>query len=82
MSSLKPIPTSANVIDIGDNHASKNCKRCSDPADYYVFVTNGEANEKLGTSLDHGQWPFNQFLCGDCFADPEAERTQDWSDLV
>jgi hypothetical protein len=82
MSAAKPIPTRANVIEITSMHAPKNCKRCGDPANYYVFVTDTEANGELDTDLDADGWPFNEFLCEDCFSDGDAERTHDWSELV
>lgn len=80
MSAAVCVPTDPSVIELTDCHAPKTCSDCGDGADYYVFVTDEQANERLGVDLGHSEWPVNEFLCRDCFA--EAERVSDWSELI
>lgn len=79
MSELPSLPTDPKVIRLSERSAPRTCKVCSADADFYVFVTNDMANERLGTDLGPSDWPVNAFLCVDCFSD--APRVEEWSDL-
>lgn len=78
-SDLPTLPTDPKVIELTENNAPRTCNVCGDDADFYVIVTNGMANRRVGTDLQPDEWPVNDYLCRECFAD--APRVTSWEDL-
>jgi len=67
---LPTLPTKLTVIELTENNAPRTCNVCGDPADYYAFVTDGAARDRLGEDWsDLNEWPVNAMLCSSCFED-------------
>jgi len=79
MSDLPTLPTDPTVIDL-QGTTERACAGCGGVADSYVFVTNVEANKRLGTDLRPDEWVVNAMLCTECFR--EAPRVSNWSELL
>lgn len=66
-SDVPALVTDPSVIELSDNSAPRSCKACGDPADFYVFVDDEQAEERTGVELGNGEWPINAFLCREHF---------------
>lgn len=80
MSELPTLVSDPHVVELGERHAPRACGVCRDSADFYVFVTDAMAEDRTGVELPVDEWPVNDFLCRDCFA--EAPRVDGVGELV
>lgn len=75
---LPTLPTRVTVIDLRGNLAHRACEVCGESADVYVFVTDEQAEERIGEEIPSTSWPVNSFLCLEHFKDaPRVESLED-----
>lgn len=81
MSDTSPpaVPQDPTVVELTEMNAPRRCGVCGRDADYYVFITDGQYERRVGEELADDEWPVNVMLCAEHFR--AAPRVDSWDEL-